>query len=156
MIYIELENIQSIDNYNPLITFTFLAELLQINDNLVYEINERPKINFKLSDEKEMEYIIQHLDYFDKNILDKNTIPPYKEFKPKGIDEEKANILMNKYFFDVMPTSTYYQYQYFCKLVFASCKTFSSSYGLQIKTVKDLGLPALRGEFFKVLLKNCG
>lgn len=54
MIYIELENIQSINNYNPLKTFTFLDELLQINSKLIYEIKERPQINFKLWDEKKM------------------------------------------------------------------------------------------------------
>lgn len=46
-IYIEIENIQSVNTYDPLKTFTFLNELLlRKGDVLIKEIKERPPINF--------------------------------------------------------------------------------------------------------------
>lgn len=58
LIFIEIENIQSINKFDPLETFKFLKLISQIKSQIVNEIKERPALNFKLSDEKKTEYIL--------------------------------------------------------------------------------------------------
>lgn len=71
---------------------------------------------------------------------------------------------MQKYFFSSIKEATFYQYQYFCGLMFDGCQAYTSSYGLSFQNIKQsydkfykkiLCLDTMRTDFFKVFLKNC-
>lgn len=69
-LFIEIENIQSVRKFDPLKTFSFLRDIVsRKGSKIIHEIKERPPINFGLCESAKMEYIIDHLDYYNNNKL---------------------------------------------------------------------------------------
>ena len=76
-----------------------MKEILKVlkegGKNIVKSIEQRPPIDFNKFDSKKIKYIIQHLDFFDKNVggvnlLDRDqgeqNIKRFDQFQSNGFD----------------------------------------------------------------------
>jgi hypothetical protein len=92
--------------------------------NIEYQID-----NIKLS------YVLEHLNCYDKNLLDSTDLPNIEKYKPTKLVEKHVELL-TKYFslpFSALAQPTYYEFNYWVNLFYESCCSFSGSYMISNK-----------------------